>query len=118
MPMKPEQLAEIEARANAATDGPWVLGSSGNVPDISYYGSGWAGVTKDEKFIAHSRTDIPALIAEVRRLQEKLDIAVDALVTIEFRRGVTIFIEEPEHVEDFFKPVREALAKVRGEESK
>lgn len=91
--MTPAQLAEIEARALAATEGPWV----------------WRGTTKgwylccvkglrsyvidcfmnklrvrdfkrdlmvefnpfhpDAIFIAHSRADIPALIAEVKRLR-------------------------------------------------
>ena len=58
-------LEAIEARANAASEGPW-------------YEEGW--FTKDEDgdyveiepaeaaFIAHAREDIPALLAEVERL--------------------------------------------------
>ncbi|MHB8406220.1 MAG: hypothetical protein ACYDCJ_12435 [Gammaproteobacteria bacterium] len=61
-------LDAIEARANAATPGPW---------DTDEYDGGLrstvtAGpITSDEDydFIAHARTDVPALIAEVRRLR-------------------------------------------------
>ena len=46
--MTEEQLRKIEARAAAATKGPWF---------------------KHGMFIAQSREDVPALVAEVRRLQ-------------------------------------------------
>lgn len=97
--MTPEQLAQIEARANAATPGPWRamptedidtdadIGESGATIVCEAGGlntSGrhvWtvAGSTRtsrfgsagDVNFIAHARTDIPALVARVRELAEQ-----------------------------------------------
>jgi len=79
-------LASIEARANAATEGPWeqghnwdasqwIKGGSGGrkfrpSSDTSY---GWVPTTADAEFIAHARTDVPALLALVRDQQAKLD---------------------------------------------
>ena len=88
--MKNEELDAIEARANAATPGPWLC------RDIPYDGVGDPiietadgtyiaqtvydmqsttvahEVDADTGFIAHAREDIPRLVAEVRRLQEAL----------------------------------------------
>lgn len=99
--MTDDELAEIEARANAATPGPWepyrrvTLGvvsvmsaamfENRNGVDVDYV----VADARDESFanadfIASSRTDVPALIAEIRRLQhdnEKLQEAL-ALMTI------------------------------------
>lgn len=59
--MTPERLAEIKARAEAATSGPWDDGCSHAV---------------NGEFIAHARQDIPDLVAEVERLRAALsDIA-------------------------------------------
>ncbi len=85
--MTEEELTAIEGRANAATLGPWVrvaIESYHNdemafcvksVPtghDIAsnqtYYPD--AVTPENQLFIAHARTDIPALVAEVRRLRE------------------------------------------------
>ena len=65
------RLNEIEARANAATEGPWeahgslitslTAGPGGEVAEAS---------GQDTEFIAHSRTDVPALVAA---LYEVLD---------------------------------------------
>lgn len=77
--MTPKQLQGIKARADAATPGPWeektnrhpqcngepwgwISGASGNIT-----WSGYVGKTNAD-FIAHARTDIPALVAEVERL--------------------------------------------------
>lgn len=77
-------LEAIEARANAATEGPWIIKKSvmaeaeivGNDGEAVVQADGETGVAsfelKDGEFIAHARTDIPALIAEVRRLRERL----------------------------------------------
>lgn len=76
--MTPERLAEIRARAEVATEGPWhhqPYGgqnqngdySGGNVFDrrgeylVSEVGD------HDGEFIAHARTDVPALVAEVEQ---------------------------------------------------
>lgn len=86
-------LDAIQARADAATEGPW------KVTDLSNHGHRgtlWVDIdrpadgsmtvaelteadgveviwkTTDAEFIAHARTDIPALIAEVKALRGKV----------------------------------------------
>jgi hypothetical protein len=86
--MTDEELAGIEARANAATSGPWVWKVRGeNGPLCMHsgdaivfddgtawgeYGSPMHNEAADATFIAHARTDVPALVAEVRRLRDAL----------------------------------------------
>ena len=82
-----EQLKEIEVRCEKATEGPWrdcgldefnvqyyadnvvcLLGEAGHI----IFSSDPVGNPKgigNVKFIAHSRSDIPLLLAEVKRLQ-------------------------------------------------
>lgn len=84
--MTDTELAEIEARANAATPGPWrvghaetwhVFGDVGN-PELMAPACGRVLLRANEHyrhghdmaFIAHARADVPALVAEVRRLRE------------------------------------------------
>jgi hypothetical protein len=81
--MNNERLERLEALANAATDGPWKLGySDGSGKDdcvISlgipvFHADALFGIGEDDiKFIAASRTAIPELIAEVRRLRQLND---------------------------------------------
>jgi hypothetical protein len=99
--MDDKQLSEIEARANAATPGPWGAGDDTFIGlGIENDGAGGfaydvilAEITPDRErqddpntgrvklgtvkadgaFIAHAREDVPALLAEVRRLRTKLD---------------------------------------------
>ena len=87
-------LDAIEQRANAATKGPWEndgggeIGQHFSLPEpwatvvstdvacMSYcYGGSAAGVERDEdaEFIAHARSDVPALVAEVRRLRAAVE---------------------------------------------
>jgi len=54
-------LDAIEAMANAATKWPWVTSPMRNMD-----------------FVAHAREDIPALVAEVRKLKVQLDAAIEA----------------------------------------
>lgn len=77
--MTDEQLAEIEARANAATPGPWVQSQrdtwmvyrdGGGTPEVDV-GGGY-DTKENANFIAHARSDVPALVAEVRRLRVAL----------------------------------------------
>jgi hypothetical protein len=85
-PITPEYLNEIEERTNAATKGPWevtqwaetnnvTIDSTGIDPDeplwLASLGPCVHGV-HDATFIAHSRTDLPRLTAEVRRLRAAL----------------------------------------------
>jgi len=89
--MSPQETAEldldaIEARATAATEGPWTTGAdkawsdalppwalviSANYPLIELQ-EGAQGVA-DAEFVAAARQDVPALVAEVRRLRAQLD---------------------------------------------
>jgi len=85
------ELAEMEGRARAATDGPWqayvegrdhVAGDNfirtGGLDDASpdMYVTHYHGVqpvpapAADLDFIASARQDVPRLVAEVRRLRE------------------------------------------------
>ncbi|MNT42355.1 hypothetical protein D3C72_1787740 [compost metagenome] len=84
--MDEDDLRQIEARVDAASPGPWTswiegrdhtAGSSfietrsaeGRGDDIELIGASSA----DQDFIAAARSDIPALIAEVRRLRNLMD---------------------------------------------
>ena len=89
-PLTAADLDTIEQRANAATEGPWEYDGGGEITQhfslpepwamvvstdvacMAYcYGGSAAGVERDEdaEFIAHARDDVPALLAEVRRLR-------------------------------------------------
>jgi len=79
--MTEQELKEIEARANAATPGRWKIqrDSTGNLCGIIQTNHVTRDVwpiprTQDDiRFIACARQDVPALIAEVRRLREDRD---------------------------------------------
>lgn len=85
------RLAEIEARAGAATPGPWGVNSavsSNELCDYTVYGipgvasATWTGDDSpafaycdgmsraDAEFIAAARTDVPALVAALRAVWE------------------------------------------------
>ena len=64
-------LDEIEARANAATGGRWAEDGDGDI--IARFGQGgglriadFVAWPKDRRFIVHSRTDVPRLVAALR----------------------------------------------------
>ncbi|KAF2774664.1 hypothetical protein [Streptomyces sp. OM5714] len=79
-----QQLTDIEARANAATPGPWehytqygptfFANTTGpylqGVGDLNF-GEG-EQARADEEFVVHAPEDVRALLAEVRRLQDEL----------------------------------------------
>jgi len=111
MTMTPERLAEIEARANAATMRPWDCNKSfGNYPDGKFViesspadfrlicemghshptQSSGEQSHRDGVFIAASRTDVPDLVAEVRRLRRLVHAVIeydDALRDLRFAEG-------------------------------
>ena len=73
------RLNEIEARANAATEGPWetehhynrltgehVVSEIPRVAECMGNGDGGLDYKEDAEFIAHARTDVPALVAALR----------------------------------------------------
>ena len=71
---QPLDLDAIEARAQAATPGPWTV--SEDYDDIldaegGQLASYWMEV--DGQFIAHAREDVPAMAAEIRRLRAQLN---------------------------------------------
>ena len=94
-------LDAIEARAEAATPGPWTArlsdmweinagsdlvsvvescwlpddceaGQHGGIPDVD-----------DARFIAHARTDVPALVAELRAAREVVEAGAALMATYE-----------------------------------
>jgi len=86
-----DHLAAIEARAQAATEGPWEVTKEATIiapipnADDAYWlfeahdahkdgrGIPVDDCLADAAFIAHARTDVPALLALVRDQQDKLD---------------------------------------------
>lgn len=149
-------LDAIEARANAATQGPWGIESCGEKGDGSNMIGvlfdadvdtncerpilGWAPqcrpVTEefieyyrdelvaecehrnrnsgnDAEFIAHARTDIPALIAECRSLRNSHDSLVKALEG--FLDGAEDDCGNPCYGEcAAYRPARAALSQAKG----
>lgn len=73
--MTPEDLDAIEARANAATAGPWYASQRQDAVQLGSHGQWWyppkprMEESPDAAFIAHARTDVPDLIARVRELE-------------------------------------------------
>jgi hypothetical protein len=87
-------LDAVEARAKAATPGPWKMHDEAHWTDMMacgydfkqaygdalpdrYYATGpevlaCEQAEADSAFIAHARADVPALVREVRRLREAL----------------------------------------------
>lgn len=75
-------------------EGPWTL--EGSIPYVglfSVYDSDGNvishGVKEEQFFIAHSRVDIPALVAEVERLRASLEEILDE-VTSDFDQDIII----------------------------
>lgn len=88
--LTPDQLAAIEARANAATPGPWrsmvidadnaTVWAGGNTARTSYRIARVDCRAADNvEFVAAAREDVPALLAEVKRLTALLDNAEQQL---------------------------------------
>lgn len=90
MSLSQKDLDEIEERAKAASEGPWasmqtfpnktmrsILAGPGTAPDKDPESRLVLGeicglprrVERDAEFISHARTDVPLLLAEVRRLR-------------------------------------------------
>lgn len=74
--MSDDELNAIEARANAATPGPWEADGADVTTRYTSHSKGlvrWQVASyvdpRDLDFIVHAREDVPALVAEVRRLR-------------------------------------------------
>lgn len=85
--ISPEQLDLIEARADAATEGPWAEDHEGETA-VTFrcykikqkdYPLMVIATDPDAEFIGYAREDVPLLIAEVRRLQAENEILVNEL---------------------------------------
>lgn len=80
--MTSERLAEIKVRVEKATKGPWVRedlyvkAENGEmVADFEWIADTdeeWTQLEYDAEFGAHAREDVPALVAEVERLQAEV----------------------------------------------
>lgn len=79
-----QQHADIEARAEAATPGPWEEHTQYGPHFYAYlrgpylrgvgtlnFGDG-EDAEADREFVLHARSDVPALLAELRRLKAEL----------------------------------------------
>jgi len=68
------KLREIEARAEAATPGPWEIGVAVHAGVVAFNGDDISYVCatsdRNKPFIAASRTDIPALSKALREAAE------------------------------------------------
>ena len=84
-PLTTEQLDEIQARADVATDGPWeryekygpdffacTIGSYLRGVGTFTFGDG-TDAAADEEFVKHAVQDVRALVAEVRRLHAAME---------------------------------------------
>lgn len=117
-------LDAIKARCAAATPGPWewdeysesdnetVVASGLKTPDVIPDGDWDAGAVlrptaphvpsevvmkrRDAEFIAHARTDVPALVAEVERWKERAEVAKAAfqVQTREVERLLRVKLKE------------------------
>lgn len=90
--LTPEQLSEIEERTNAATEGPWIAEYSSEqgdcvIPHDAHSTREAVAVCRlylrafDAEFIAHARTDVPKLVAEVKRLQAAASVVESVRAT-------------------------------------
>jgi hypothetical protein len=95
--MTNEELNAIEARAKAATEGPWRTRPTEHGDCAGIWHGDWehdsivqtdSGVyppmMPDAEFIAHARSDVPALVEEVRRLRA---LAAESIPLLEYAEG-------------------------------
>lgn len=100
------QLEAIRKRASLATEGPWATGTGYEQASRGNYvftTEGFGAIVAaecggdcvledaDAEFIAHARTDIPALLAEVERLRaENTDLRIKIDVTDQSAEAVEV----------------------------
>lgn len=112
--MRASELAVIAERADAATPGPWHQGRDGirhedtrevystrdpfdaGARDIAGF-----DLEADAAFATAARTDVPALLAEVLRLQEGIQQAI-TLHSVESRKAYVI----ADHLQGLISEVR------------
>jgi hypothetical protein len=109
-PLTEQQLNDIEARINAATPGPWMRktelashivyvdnAAPNDGTSSPLWNAEWA-TEADGEFTAHARTDVPALLAEVRRLRTE-SAAVAAFLDEQDRAARLFELPTPAWVE-------------------
>jgi len=114
-PIKPDELAEIVARAEAATPGPVTLkplyreesphariGFIFRYPDGSFTKT-FFNYEPNAIFYAHAREDVPRLAAEVARLQEYSE---------EVRKGINATLREYARANTRLAAIREKAEKI------
>ncbi|MFF3928165.1 hypothetical protein [Streptomyces hirsutus] len=82
--LTPQREAEIAARADAATKGPWKRSEDYSdilAQDGEHLGSYWLPV--DGEFIAHAREDVDLLLAELAAVRTELDQAQESIDFLE-----------------------------------
>lgn len=70
--MDAKYLAEIKAREQAATPGPWETDNFGTLSAKTLSIVGEATLKKDATFISHARTDVPALVEQHGQDQQQI----------------------------------------------
>lgn len=112
VPLPDDRFAEVRARAEAATEGPWCTDGWEIYTGTEYlpWASTWIGETcrasdtegacADAAFIAAARSDVPVLLAEVDRLRaerhstnEELSSAVERVAELE--KQLAAAVESP-----------------------
>lgn len=92
----PLDIDAIEKRCEAATAGPWEYSSRPLIAEIAsrlFTVCHWPKShsapprKEDATFIAHARKDVPALIAEVRRLEEAVTRLMEDILESEAQAG-------------------------------
>lgn len=99
-------MADIDAiqqRCDAATPGPWeIIGGNEYLTGVGVMVGAPEGISiADAEFIAHARTDIPALLARVRELEaavQRVRNAVAGDPTTVARAGVVMSWDGPDGV--------------------
>lgn len=113
--MDAKQLAEIKARAEKATPGEWKVSEAPQRTNVICGDdrkfliiARWLD-SFDAQFIAHARTDIPALVAEVERLTEEKDSAEK-----EYRHYLRLSERADQQIATLEKALRMACGKIGG----
>lgn len=124
-PLNPEELAAMEARCEAATPGPWNDRDELELRDPNGYAVVWfyppntdlwehqGTELHDANFIAHARTDMPRLIAEVKRLREEANTR-DLQARIWYKAdGREVLLESPQEVLELRQEAAKELGRLR-----
>lgn len=119
--MDEKRLAEIRARCEAATAGPWVVETSYSDENVQAIRGGrdmrevvvdtddcsFPPMRADAAFIAHARQDIPDLLAEVAAIKEEL--ATKARWAEQVERQFFMARAEAERLKEWFSYAEETI---------